>query len=212
MTYNVVIFGATGGTGHEVLKILLRDGHFVTAIVRRPELLLIRHERLNIVEGDVLQKETFDEFMAGADIVVSCVGARARRPTGVYSQGVSGMISSMDKHRIRRIICISAGAVNVPPAASLVAKFFIKYILQRVFANLYSDMLIMEEIIKATDLDYTIIRAPWLRNGTPTGQYRVSINQHLWRPSKISRADLAHYIVGHLSDPASFKSIVEISY
>jgi putative NADH-flavin reductase len=212
MTHRVVIFGATGGTGREVLNLLLRDGHFATAVVRRPALLSVRHERLTVVEGDVLRTETFEGSIAGADTVVSCVGARARKPTVVYSQGVGGIVRTMNKHGIKRIVCISAGAVVVPTGASGVAKFFIKNILQRLFANLYSDMLIMEDIVEASDLNYTIIRAPWLRSGKLTRQYRVSVNEQLWRPSKISRADLAHYIVSHLSDQNSFRSKVEISY
>jgi hypothetical protein len=130
----------------------------------------------------------------------------------VYSQGIGGIVRTMNKHGVKRFVCISAGAVVVPSGASPVAKFFIKNVLQRLFANLYSDMLIMEEIVGASDLNYTIIRAPWLRSGRATGQYRVSINDVLWRPSKISRADLAHYIVSHLSDQNSFRSKVEISY
>jgi hypothetical protein len=100
----------------------------------------------------------------------------------------------------------------VPPKAGFLTKFFIKNILQKLLIHLYSDMLIMEKIIKKTDLDYTIVRAPWLRDTKQTRNYRIAINEHLSNPTKISRADLADYIVTHLIDEKTFNATVEISY
>jgi len=81
-----------------------------------------------------------------------------------------------------------------------------------VFRHSYEDMLVMEQALRASDLNWTIIRAPWLRDTRPTGKYRTMKNGHLSDPSKISRADLADYIVKHLIDQNTFKARVEISY
>ncbi len=91
-------------------------------------------------------------------------------------------------------------------------KFLIKNILQKIFKYLYADMLIMEKLLKTTTLNYTIVRPPWLRNSNFTGKYRIAINEHLANPTKISRADLADFIVNHLLDERTFKSTVELSY
>ena len=73
-------------------------------------------------------------------------------------------------------------------------------------------MLLMEEELRKSDLDWTVIRAPRLTNNKRTGKYRIAINEHLSNLSSISRADLADYIVTHLNDEKAFKATVEVSY
>jgi putative NADH-flavin reductase len=208
----IIVFGATGGTGRLVVQQALQEGHRVTVVVRNPDSFTNRHDRLAILKSDVFQPHSFEKAVAGKDVVVCCLGIQKREPTTVYSEGVSNIIKAMETHSVKRIICLSAGAVIVPPKASYLTKFFIKNILQKLFAHLYSDMLIMEKIVEATHLNYTIIRAPWLRDTRHTGKYRTAINEHLSNPTKISRADLADYIVTHLSDEKTFKAHIEISY
>jgi putative NADH-flavin reductase len=208
----IIVFGATGGTGTCLVQAALHAGHFVTVVVRNPDLFIIRHERLVIIKGDVFQPGTFEREIADKDAVVSCLGTRKRGQTTVYSDGVTNIISAMKAHSVSRIICLSAGAVIVPPKGSFMTKFFIKNILQRALSHVYGDMLIMERILETSGLHYTIIRAPWLRNTHRTGKYRTANDEHLSNPSMISRADLADYIVNHLNDVKTFRSRVEISY
>jgi putative NADH-flavin reductase len=208
----IIVFGATGGTGRLVVQQALQQGHHVTVIVRNPEAFTLRNDRLDIIKGDVFQPYTFENAIAAKDTVISCLGIQKRESTTVYSGGVSNIIKAMEIHSVKRIICLSAGAVIVPPKGSFMTRFVIKNILQRIFGHLYSDMLIMEKMLKITDLHYTIVRPPWLRDGKRTGNYRTAINEHLNLPTKISRADLANYIVNHLSDEQTFQSTIELSY
>jgi putative NADH-flavin reductase len=208
----VIVFGATGGTGKCVVEQALQAGHQVTVVVRNPEAFDIQHQNLSIVKGDVFQPSTFEQAIVGKDVVVSCLGTQKREPTTVYSDGVRNMSKAMEKAGVKRLICLSAGAVIVPPESNLVMKFVIKNILQKVFKHLYSDMLVMESMLKTSPLNWTVIRAPRLKNGKHTGRYRVAINEHLNSPSSINRADLADYIVKHLMDEKAFKALVEVSY
>jgi putative NADH-flavin reductase len=208
----IIVFGATGGTGKLVVEQALESGYQVTVIVRNPFVVTLRHRQLNIIKGDVLQLNTFEEAMDGHDVVVSCVGTRQRGPTNVYSKGISNIMKAMQGKNINRLICLSAIAVIVPPKSSRVMKFVIKNILQRLFGPMYADMLIMEKILSKSNLNWTVIRPSWLWNTQHTGKYRTTINEHLPNPSKISRADLADYIITHLTDENTFKSRVEISY
>ncbi len=207
----IIVFGATGGTGKLVIKQALQAGHRVTAIARNPG-ALISHQHLEIIKGDVFQPGTFANAIKEKDVAVSCLGIRNRKPTSIYSGGVSNIITAMQKENIQRIICLSAGAVIVPPKGSLIMKFVAKNILQRLFKHSYADMLVMEKMLEETDLNWTVIRPPWLRDTKHTRKYRTSINEHLQNPSKISRADLADYIVTHLTDEKTFQARVEISY
>ncbi|WP_428664298.1 NAD(P)-dependent oxidoreductase [Runella sp.] len=208
----IIVFGATGGTGKSVVEQALEAGYEVTVVVRNPEAFTLKHPQLKILKGDVFKTITFEIAIAGQDAVVSCLGIQKRETTTVYSEGVGNIIKVMQREKVKRIICLSAGAVVVPSKASFIMKFMTKNFLQRLFGHLYSDMLEMEKILSKTDLNWTVIRPPWLRDSKHTGNYRISINEPLDNPSKLSRADLADYIIKHLTDEKTFKSMVEISY
>ena len=91
----LIVFGATGGTGRQVVETALSAGHTVTAVARRPEALALRHDRLVVLRGDVLEPATFAQPLAGQDTVVSALGVRSRAPTTVFSAGVSNIMQAM---------------------------------------------------------------------------------------------------------------------
>jgi putative NADH-flavin reductase len=209
---NILVFGASGGTGLEVVEQALEAGHKVTAILRQPDKFPIRHEQLRIIKGDVLNPLTYENTFFGIDIVISCLGTRNREATVVYSQGVSNIMQAMQKVDIDRIICISAGAVEIAPNTSFLMRFLIKNILQKLFKYSYADMLLMEGVLLGSNLNWTVIRPPRLLNGDRTGKYRTSINEFIPHMSTLTRADLADFIIHHLDDEKTYKSKVEISY
>ena len=209
---NIIVFGGSGGTGLEVIKQALEAGYHVTAIIRSPDAFPVRHEQLKIIQGDVLKPDTYENTFFGIDAVISCLGTKDRKPTTVYSDGITNIMHAMQKTDVKRLVCLSAGAVEIPPYTSLLMIFIIKNILQRLFKYSYADMLIMESILLDSDLDWTIIRPPRLLNGDKKGKYRASINEYLPKLSSITRADLADYIIQHLDDEKTYKSRVEISY
>ncbi len=208
----LVVFGASGGTGRFVVEQAMEKGYHVTVIVRNPDVFTINGKNMEVIKGDVLRPITFEDTMKGKDAVVSCLGSTRRNSTSVYSQGVSNIAIAMRKAGVKRIICISAGAVSVPPDGSFIIKFFVKNILQRLFKYVYDDMLRMEAMLSESDLDWTVIRAPRLTNNKYTGKYRIAINEHIINQSSISRADLADYIVTHVNDEKAFKTKVDVSY
>ena len=208
----IIVFGATGGTGKQVVEQALQAEHEVTVIVRNRDVFNIQHKNLEIIKGDVFQPPTFSNAIKGKDVVISCLGVQHKKPTTVYSEGIGNIIQVMQKQKVNRLICLSAGAVVVTPKSSLFLKFITRNILQRLFKYMYADMLIMEGILHKTNLNWTVVRPPWLRDTKYTAKYRTTINEHLSNPSKISRADLAHYIINHLTDEKTFKALIEISY
>ena len=208
----IIVFGATGGTGKFVVEQAIEVGYHVTVIVRNPDTLTLSDKNLEIIKGDVFQPITFENAMKGKDAVVSCLGTHKREPTTVYSKGVNNIAMAMQQAGVNRIICISAAAVIVPPKSSFMLKFVVKNILQRIFKYMYADMLLMEKLLMESGLNWTVIRAPRLTNAKPKGKYRIAINDCLHNPSNISRADLADYIVNHLTDEKTFKAKIEICY
>jgi len=208
----IIVFGATGGTGKQFVEQALKARHWVTAVLRNPDALTLEDPQFKIIKGDVFQPATFENAVKVVDVIVSCLGAKAGQRTNVYSVGVSNIVSAMQKAGVSRIICISAGAVIVPPKSSFIMKFVVKNILQRIFKEMYADMLRMEKFLAESNLNWTVIRAPRLTNSKRRGKYRAVINDFLSNPYSISRADLADYIVTHLSDEKTFKARVEVSY
>jgi len=209
--HKIIVFGATGGTGKLVVEQALEAGHHVTVVVRNPGAFTIQHQQLEVIKGDVFHAHTFENAMKDKDTVVSCLGIQKREPTTVYSEGVSNIVNTMQKSGVKRIICLSAAAVVVPPKGTFMTKFIAKNILQRIFKYSFADMLLMEKMLPNTNLNWTIIRPPRLLSTKPKGKYRVTINEPIDNPNQITRSDLAEYIVTHLDDKKTFKGLVEVS-
>jgi putative NADH-flavin reductase len=205
----LVVFGATGRTGREVVMQSLDAGHEVTAVARKPSAMGIQHKRLNLVQGDVLVPETLLQAVRGQDVVVFAVGAADRSPTKIYSVGVMNVLLAMCDFHVRRLICVSASGLD---PGSLIQKLVAKPILWWIFKNGYTDMLHMEIIVKASSMDWTILHPPRLTNGEHNEKCRVAVNKPLPNGWLLSRADLADYIVKHLHDPAIYRATVELAY
>jgi len=209
----LIVFGATGGTGREVVKQALDRGHEVTIIVRNPMSFSIQHPRLKIVQGDVLQLSTFASYMRGIDAVISCLGVgNSRQPTTLYSTGIENIISAMETADVKRLICISAGALYVNKQMGFFVRVLTKLVLQKILKEMYADMRLMEHIVEESKLKWTIVRPPMLKNKPFTGVYRTAIAGHIKRPFSIARADLADFMLNILTNSKSFGTIAEISY
>lgn len=207
----LIVFGSTGGTGRQLVQQALAVGHTVTAIARNPAMLDFQHRNLSVIRADVLHTPGFEEAMHGQDAVLSALGFRSRRDVHVYSQGVANITAAMNRAGIKRIVCVSAAAVETNPTLSWIYRVLTK-LLQTILKQPYTDVLRMEEYLKETTLDWTIVRPPRLTNGTVTGKYRFAVNKWLTHCTTISRADLAHFMLAHINDTSVFKSITEVAY
>lgn len=205
----LIVFGATGGIGSQVISQALAAGHTVTAVARNPAAITTEHARLTVVQGDVLEPHTLDQPMAGQDAVVSALGVRSRTPTTVYSDGVANIMRAMQAANVRRLLCVSATGLDPGP---LLQRWLAKPILWRLFKDMYTDLVRMEEKVKHSDLEWTIVRPPRLTDGLRKGQYHMAVNKHLTRGAVISRADVADYMLTHLDDRSCYRALVEIAY
>ena len=183
----LVVFGSTGGIGSKVVEQALAAGHEVTAVARQPSAITIRHERLEVIAGDVLDATSVRGPIVGQDVVVSALGARDLKPTSIYSEGVANIMQAMQAAQVRRIICVSASGL----APAIWWQRLASIMLWGVLKNMYTDLVRMEREVKASNLDWTILRPPQYTNGPRTGQYQSAVNQPLTHGSKISRADIA---------------------
>jgi len=208
----IAVFGATGGTGRQAVMQALALGHEVTAIVRDPDKVGIRHERLEIVRGDVLNFPSFSRSIDGQDAVLSALGVNHRKPTTVYSEGTGNIAKAMHASGVRRLVCLSSAGLAIPPDTPIMQRLVIQLVIQRMYKHAYEDMDRMEVLVRRSGLDWTVIRPPRLTNGTKTGIYRTAANQHLTKAQGISREDLADFMVHSVANAAFGQAIVEISY
>jgi putative NADH-flavin reductase len=208
-----MVFGATGGTGAQLLIQALDAGHDVTVIARNPSRVTPKERNgLTVLGGDVLDPGAWQAAIDGHDAVLSCLGSTDRKhPTTIYSQGTANIISAMEKCSSRRLVCLSSAGLEIPPGQPLPQRLVTRLVIQRLYRHGYADMAEMERIVPTSDTEWTIIRPPMLTNGPRTGQYRTATNTHLANPRSIPRADLAHYMLNHIDDKHTWKAIVEIS-
>lgn len=194
----VAVFGATGGTGRLVVRQALDRGHWVRALARRPEALEYRDPRLEIFGGDVLRDGSCAPVVDGADVVVSAIGpGESLRATTIYSQGTDNIIQAMGEAGVSRLVCVSSSGPYIRQDSG--ARPVFRMLLPVLCAKPYADMRRMEEEIRSSGLDWVVIRATRLTNGERTGRYRVCAQQTPPGGWRISRADLAGFIL-HLME------------
>lgn len=214
--YKLVIVGANGGIGRQCVEQALQAGHLVTAILRNPAKLAIEHPNLKKVSGDVMQPGAFENNFENQDAVISAIGVAggvgSDKPTALYSQGNANILKAMEQKGIKRMFLISASAIEISPVLPFYIRLVEKYVVQKLLKHMYTDLLKMEVVIKSSNISWTIIRPPQLTNQAVTGTYRIAINAFLKNCLKISRADVAHFIINNIANRDIYQATVEIGY
>jgi putative NADH-flavin reductase len=208
----LTILGATGGTGRELIRQGLAAGHEITAVVRDPARLGITDERLVPVRADVFDAAALEPAVKDADAVLSVLGHKSvGDTTPLCAEAARATIAAMRATERRRLLVVSAAPVargdngDRPLYAAT-----IRPILRRVLRRGYADMAVMEERVRASDLDWTIFRPPRLTNAAPTGRVRTALNQNVPGGYLLSRADLAAEMLLRIDDTRSCGAAVGI--
>lgn len=210
--YNILVIGANGGIGSQAVEIALKQGHRVTAILRNPANLGITDPNLIVAKGDIMKPETLEKHLENKDAVISAIGKSSMKDTRLYSRGNENLLLAMKKAGTTRVFFISASGLDVNPSHNFFIRLITKYVLQKILKNMYADLERMEKIIKESDRNWTIMRPPQLTNAPLTGRYRFAINGFLKNGLKISRADLAYFMIDNIANTAIYKTTVEVAY
>ncbi len=206
----ILVIGANGPTGMEIVKQALERGHQVTASVRRPEGVSLP-EGVRIVKADVMNADSMAAAAEGQDAVLSSLGSKIdRKPTTLFSQGTRNIIAAMERSGVRRLLCITGiGAGDSKGHGGFVYDRIINPLLLN---EIYKDKTRQEEIIRQSGLDWTIFRPGALNNGPLKGVYREFTDLTGVTIGSISRADTAHCLLAHLEDPSSFGKTITYCY
>jgi putative NADH-flavin reductase len=210
----IVVIGATGGTGIHIVRQALTQGHDVTAVVRRPDVITGEFgQQVDVRKGDVLDPASLEGAFENADAVVSAVGARVGRgPTRVYSDGMRNIRAQMAAAGVRRVIAISSAPLSKPSEKRPIDRLVAHPLMRLLFKGSFEDVRRMEaELAAADDVDWTVFRPPRLLDGPQTGHYRISIGKPLRVANSIRRADLAAAMLAAIDDPATTNNVVSIA-
>jgi len=205
----LAILGGTGGIGGHVLDWALAAGHPVRALARRPEALPQR-AGLTAVHGDALDGAAVAETIAGADAVVSALGPRGEKAASLLAGTAANVVGAMDKAGARRLICVSAAGAFITGDPD--TGWLIKAVLPRVFAAPFADVREMENVIRHSGLDWTIVRPVRLVNRPGTSRYRVRPDFPPPHGRTIARADVAHFIAAVLTEGAWLHEAPAVAY
>ena len=207
----ILIVGATGGTGRELVAQGLERGYEVTAFVRSPEKLSLEHPRLRIVQGDVLDQPSLDKAVEGQEAVLSALGhKRFFYPTRILSKGTENLLRAMVKEGTRRLICETA--ISIGDSAGRLGLLYTFFNTPVVLPLYFWDKARQEQIVAASDRDWIIVRPGALTNGQRTGVLRHGAREGSYLGTRsISRADVAEFMLDQLESNAYLRSAPSVT-
>jgi putative NADH-flavin reductase len=196
----VLVLGASGATGREIVRQALDLGHSVNAFVRDLGKFEIKHAELGLMVGDVTQYASVERAVMGQDAVVSALGSgNSLRSHPALGEGVQNIIRAMAHAVVRLFVYRSMlGVGKSVRQLGFVDRYIVLPLLLR---NVVADHAREEGLIKRSTLDWVIVRPPRLTNGPYTGRYRSGEDVRERVPlASISRADVAAFMIDQLTD------------
>ncbi len=189
----LAVFGATGGTGRQIVEQALGQGYDVAALVRDPAKISILHDHLTLVQGNVLDRDAVDRTVGGADAVFVSLGNTANNPDMVVSQGTAVVMAAMHAADVKRLIVISS--LGVGDSKDQIPLFF-KAIIATALRKAFQDKEAQEKLVMASGLDWTIIRPGGLTDAPAAGVYRAGLDHTIG--GQIARADVAAFALAQV--------------
>jgi putative NADH-flavin reductase len=197
----IAVFGASGRTGNLLTERALAGGHTVAALLRRPAEFPFRN-RVRVVAGDAFDSAAIAETLTGAGVVLSALGARSLGNEGVLERAVPLIVAAMQAQGPRRIVALgSAGALD----SSLDKQnAFRRFVVEKIVYRTVLKWPVVSQraqwaTLSASGLDWTMVMPPMLTNGRATGRYRVDGEALPRNGSKISRADVAEFMMQQIA-------------
>lgn len=208
----ILIIGATGGTGKQLVSIALELGHDVTAFARKASGIKNKHEKLKIIEGNVLNLNSLIEASKGQDAVLCALGHKKWfYPSKILSEGTANIIKAMEFNAVKRLICETS--LGIGDSFGRMGLYYTFFVIPFILPFYFWDKGKQESVVKKSNLDWTIVRPGVLNNKNARGVYKEGKDIGNWFITvKISRADVAHFMVKQIADKKYLKSTPGLSW
>ena len=207
----ILIVGASGGTGRQLVAQALERGCEVTALVRDPARLPIAHPRLVVLRGDVLDPASVDAAMRGQEAVVCALGHRRYfLPTRILSEGTENILRAMETHGVRRLVCETS--LGVGDSAGRLGLYYTFFVVPVILPFYFWDKARQERAIAASLAEWVIVRPGALTSGARRGRclHGGRVGSFLWTV-RISRADVADFMLNQLVTDAYLRQAPGVS-
>lgn len=191
---HIALFGATGGTGQQILTQALAQGHTVTALARDPSRLPAQ-PGLATVGGNVLDPVAVATCLKGSEAVVCVLGSHGNKKP-IEAQGTQHILAAMRETGVRRIVVVTS--LGVGDSREQIP-FLFRIIMDISLKSIMAAKEEQERLVKASGLDWTIVRPGGLMDGPRTGTYRFGVDRAL-KSGRIARADVADFVLRQLTD------------
>jgi putative NADH-flavin reductase len=201
----LAVFGATGRAGRVIVDQALEDGHKVSALARDPGRIRPQAQ-LRVVRGDIHDRTAVTATLDGADAIISTLGRQQRAGGDVCTDGIRTVLSAAARNGPRRLMVLSNYGVG--DSRYRTAYVAVSWLLERAVLR---DKEQMEALMRESDTDWTVVRAPVLTNGPRTARYRTGTDLRLSFTARVSRADLAEFMLAELHRNAHLRQAVAIT-
>lgn len=205
------IFGATGGTGNQLVEQALAAGNEVVAYVRNPSKLNTKHEHLKIIQGELTDRTKIEKAVTGADAVLSALGPRGNSKGTPLTQGIQNIITAMQKQGVHRLIIISTPSVSDPNDHPDFKFKLLVTLVKFLIRPAYEEIVSVAQTVRKSDLEWTIVRVVMLNDKPKSGKVRVGYPGSGDVGTRISRADIADFILGEVHDSKYLRQAPAIS-
>ena len=200
----LIVFGATGKTGQHVWRNALERGHDVTAFTRSPH-KIEGATGLRVAQGNVLDAAAVADAVDGHDAVIVALGSTGLRDRTTLATGTRHVVDGMTRHAVERLVVLSAAGVGESwGQVSLLARLLFGTLLR----NILADHTAQEALVRASALDWTVVRAAILHDGPASGRVTAS---NTGKMGRIARADLAAFLVQEARDGAYRRQAIAVT-
>ena len=207
----VLLIGATGPTGRAIISAAQAERLAIRALARRPEALA--DVEVAVVKGDVENEASLRAAMRGASAVISALGTPLilKGPVTLLSRGTANIVAAMKSEGLDRFLCITGmGAGDSRGHGGVV---YDRVILPLLLGPIHADKDRQEAVVRASGLDWTLIRPALLKSGQGRGRWReITTWNGEGKLTSIDRADVARFIVQELGRHRYARQAVNISW
>jgi uncharacterized protein YbjT (DUF2867 family) len=206
----LLVIGATGPTGREVLAGAARIGRRLRALARRPEALAEAAQSHEIVGGDILDKASLKRALNDVDVVLSLLGTPLTlKPVTLLSDGTRTLVAAMRETGCNRLICVTGmGAGDSRGHGGFV---YDHLVLPLLLGRIYADKDRQEAIVRDSGMDWTLVRPAMLNDSAAKGRCRALTDLAGQRLTRISRKDVAEFLLGEARTPRYVRQTVNLS-